>query len=277
MNNNYQTSTNLPLKKTDVKLLPDRLEETISAQTLSRQHLSLSFWRNDPVKILIVDSELTTCYLLTSYFGRKNYLLRFAENARKAYQIFQDFNPDLVILDVNLKDGLGFFLCQKIQKRSNVFILILTSLYSLSDKKRAFEQGADDYLIKPFDICELECRIKAILKRSRKVKKIKFESLTFGNVILDPNQKKITIDGELSVSCLTNKEFVLLFLLASQPGKAWKRREILDHIWKDNVVDTKTIDVHVGRIRQKLKKNLANSLSIETIRGVGYKITEHFG
>ena len=130
-------------------------------------------------KILVVDDDPAIRNLIYRFLSQKNYLLESAENGQNALKVFEQFNPDLVILDVNLPDALGYNLCEEMQSNTDVFILMLTSRSDAADKKEGFLKGADDYLTKPFDLQELEYRVKAILKRQRTVNNIRKAAFGF--------------------------------------------------------------------------------------------------
>lgn len=221
-------------------------------------------------KILVVDDDIHICNLITRFLAQKNYQVEAANDGKTALQIFQEFLPHLVILDINLPDTLGYNLCEEMQKINNVFILMLTSRIDVEDKKKGFSKGADDYLTKPFDVQELEYRIKAILKRQREIKSLPEKLLIINNLVIDPDTRQVTINNELIV--LTSLEFDLLYFLASNPGKVWRREELMKNLWKHNgISENRVVDVHIGQIRKKIESNPNEPSLILTVRGVGYK------
>lgn len=226
-------------------------------------------------KILVVDDDWAICHLISRFLSLREYEVKEAHDGKTALEIFDVFTPDLVILDVNLPDYLGYSLCEEMQSRTNVYILMLTSRNDLADKHQGFIRGADDYLTKPFDLKELEFRIKAILKRSRPRKETqKNEILVFDDVVIDPIRRELKVKDQLIN--LTNLEFNLLYFLACFPDRAWSRTELIEQVWDYSYVGVKrVVDVHVGQIRRKIETEAQGPCLIETVRGVGYKFALH--
>ena len=221
-------------------------------------------------KILVVDDDPAIRNLIFRFLSQKNYQIESANDGQSALKMFDQFNPDLVILDVNLPDALGYNLCEDMQERTDVFILMLTSRSDAADKKEGFLKGADDYLTKPFDLQELEYRVKAILKRQRTVTASEKQPLIFNNMSIDPVRREVKINDELII--LTALEFDLLHFLASRPGRVWRRDELIQNVWDyEYVGDQRVVDVHIGQIRKKIELDVAEPSFIQTVRGVGYK------
>ena len=221
-------------------------------------------------KILVVDDDPAIRNLIFRFLSQKNYQVESANDGQSALKMFDQFNPDLVILDVNLPDALGYNLCEDMQERTDVFILMLTSRSDAADKKEGFLKGADDYLTKPFDLQELEYRVKAILKRQRTVTASEKQPLMFNNMSIDPVRREVKINDELII--LTALEFDLLHFLASRPGRVWRRDELIQNVWDyEYVGDQRVVDVHIGQIRKKIELDVAEPSFIQTVRGVGYK------
>lgn len=221
-------------------------------------------------KILVVDDDSAIRNLIFRFLSHKNYQVQSAANGKSALEIFEEFSPDLVILDVNLPDTLGYNLCQQMQGRTNVFILLLTSRTDVEDKKEGFLKGADDYLTKPFDLEELEYRVKALLKRQRVVTKAEKQLLIFENLVIDPVSREVKVNSNLIP--LTTLEFDLFYRLASYPGRVWSRLELLQNVWEyDYVGDHRVVDVHIGQIRKKIESMAIEPSLIQTVRGIGYK------
>jgi len=196
--------------------------------------------------------------------------MQSAHDGKTALTMFDQFNPDLVILDVNLPDALGYDLCQKMQKGTDVFVLFLTSRGDAADKNKGFEQGGDDYLTKPFDLQELENRVGAILKRRREVTATEQQRLVFDKLVIDPGRREVTIGEEIVP--LTALEFDLLHYLARNPGRVLRRSELIQEVWEyDYVGDQRVVDVHIGQIRRKIEIDSSQPSLIQTVRGVGYK------
>lgn len=221
-------------------------------------------------KILVVDDEPAIRNLIHRFLLKQNYQMESAEDGKTALQAFERFKPDLVILDVNLPDTTGYQLCQQMQTRTDVFVLMLTSRSDEADKIKGFSLGADDYITKPFSLVELGARVGALLKRQRMVQSADQHSLCFGNLTIDPVRREVTLDHDL-VS-LTALEFDLLYFLASHPSRVWRRSELLQEVWNyDYVGDQRVVDVHIGQIRRKIEGNGTQPTRIQTVRGVGYR------
>jgi DNA-binding response OmpR family regulator len=221
-------------------------------------------------KILVVDDDPAVRNLIQRFLLKQNYQVESAEDGKTGMSMFEQFNPDLVILDVNLPDVIGFNLCQEMQSRSGVFVLLLTSRTDEGDKIRGFAKGADDYLTKPFGLGELEVRVAAILRRQRVVTNAEQQRLIFDKLTIDSMRREVMLNSE-PVS-LTALEFDLLYFLASHPARVWRRSELIQEVWDyEYVGDQRVVDVHIGQIRKKIEIDPTQSTLIHTIRGVGYK------
>lgn len=221
-------------------------------------------------KVLVVDDDSAVRNLIQRFLLQQNYQVESAEDGKMALAVFEQFNPDLVILDVNLPDVVGFNLCQEMQNRSGVFVLLLTSRTDEADKIRGFSKGADDYLTKPFGLGELEVRVGAILRRQRVVANTEQQRLVFEKLIIDSVRREVMVNNETIP--LTALEFDLLHFLASHPGRVWRRAELIQQVWDyEYVGDQRVVDVHIGQIRKKIEIDPTQSTLIQTIRGVGYK------
>lgn len=223
-----------------------------------------------PAKILVVDDDPAVRNLIQRFLIKQNYQVESAEDGKTALNIFERFNPDLVILDVNLPDTIGFNLCQEMQSRNGVFVLMLTSRTDEADKIRGFSKGADDYLTKPFGLGELEVRVAAILRRQRIVNTTEQKRLIFEKLMIDPVRREVTLNDQPVP--LTALEFDLLHFLASHPGRVWRRAELIQQVWDyEYVGDQRVVDVHIGQIRKKIEIDASQPALIQTVRGVGYK------
>lgn len=221
-------------------------------------------------KILVVDDDPAIRNLIQRFLSKQNYQVESAEDGKTALAVFEQFNPDLVILDVNLPDALGYNLCEQMQTMTKVFVLMLTSRADEADKIRGFSQGADDYLTKPFSLAELEVRVGAILKRQRSVSTVEKQRLTFEKLMIDPERREVTLNNQIIP--LTALEFDLLRFLASHPGRVWRRSELIQEVWDyEYVGDQRVVDVHIGQIRKKIEIDVTQPILIQTVRGVGYK------
>ncbi|WP_330204757.1 response regulator transcription factor [Cyanobacterium sp. Dongsha4] len=221
-------------------------------------------------KILVVDDDIHITNLITRFLKQKQYLVEYANDGQKARDIFKHFHPDLVILDINLPDTLGYNLCAEMQENNDVFVLMLTSRTDVEDKKKGFSTGADDYLTKPFDLEELEFRIQAILRRRRTIKTVGGEILNFGDLVINPDTREVKVKTQ-SIT-LTSLEFDLLYFLASNPNRVWSREDLVNNVWQSNPMgDNRVVDVHIGQIRRKIELDSETTRHISTVRGVGYK------
>jgi DNA-binding response OmpR family regulator len=221
-------------------------------------------------KILVVDDDPAIRTLIHRFLSKQDYQLEAAEDGKSALAVFEQFNPDLVILDINLPDSTGFALCQEMQSRTGVFVLMLTSRSDEADKIRGFDQGADDYLTKPFSLGELERRVRTVLKRVRAVTTAEQQCLSFNGLVIDPVRREVTLNND--IVALTALEFDLLHFLASHPGRVWRRAELIQKVWDyEYVGDQRVVDVHIGQIRKKIEIDTSQPALIQTVRGVGYK------
>ena len=221
-------------------------------------------------KILVVDDDIHIANLIARFLKKKQYQIKCTHDGQNARDIFYQFRPDLVILDINLPDTLGYNLCREMQENQDVFVLMLTSRTDVEDKKRGFSTGADDYLTKPFDLEELEFRVQAILRRRRAVDSSNMNMIEIGDLSINPETREVKRQQE--IINLTSLEFDLLYFLASHPVKVWRREDLVTHVWQNNPMgDNRVVDVHIGQIRRKIEPDSSNPLYIFTIRGVGYK------
>lgn len=220
--------------------------------------------------LLIIDDDLAIQQLLHRFLSRRSYYVKTAQTGANALSVLETFQPDLVILDINLPDINGLSLLQKIQNYTAAMVLVLTSLTTQDDKIRSFSQGADDFLLKPFDLEELRLRIAALLRRRKSVCPCSQRALTFETLTIDPVRCEVLQDGQLVN--LTALEFRLLHFLAQQPSRVWSRPEILKGVWGYDCIDEgRVVDVHIGQLRRKLGFNQTAPKLIHTIRGMGYR------
>uniref|UniRef100_UPI0036F3AF2B response regulator transcription factor n=1 Tax=Trichocoleus desertorum TaxID=1481672 RepID=UPI0036F3AF2B len=221
-------------------------------------------------KILVVDDDPAVRNLIHRFLAKQNYQMESAEDGKTALTLFEQFDPDLVILDVNLPDANGYNLCQEMQGRTNVFVLMLTSRTDEADKIRGFSQGADDYITKPFSLGELGVRVEALLRRIRERTPAEQQCLVFDKLMIDPVRREVTLNSD--IVSLTALEFDLLHFLASHPGRVWRRAELIQEVWDyEYVGDQRVVDVHIGQIRKKIEVDTSQPNLIQTVRGVGYK------
>ncbi|MEG4072721.1 response regulator transcription factor [Microcoleus sp. Pol14C2] len=223
-----------------------------------------------PVKILVVDDDPAIRNLIHRFLSQQGYQVESGEDGQTGMELFEQLNPDLVVLDVNLPDTTGYKLCQEMQRRTGVFVLMLTARTDEADKMKGFAEGADDYITKPFSLVEIGARVAAILKRKRIVTPAEQQTLTFGELLIDPVRREVIIGSQ--IVALTALEFDLLYCLASKPGRVWRRSELLHEVWDYEYVGAdRVVDVHIGQIRRKIEPDATQISMIQTVRGVGYK------
>lgn len=226
------------------------------------------------MKILIVDDEKLLVKGIKFNFEQEGYIVETAYDGAEALKLAHDKSLDLIILDIMLPEIDGLTVCQKIREFSGIPIIMLTAKTEDMDKILGLEYGADDYITKPFNILELKARVKAIMRRVTPVGKPGSKtSLNIGNVTLDYNQRKVTINDK--TVDLTSKEFDLMDLFVCNPGKVYSRENLLDMIWGyDYPGDARTVDVHIRRLREKVEPNPAEPDYIMTKWGAGYYFKE---
>lgn len=220
-------------------------------------------------KILVVDDDYGVRNLIYRFLSRK-YQIESAADGKSALALFEQFKPDLVILDWNLPDTTGYHLCQEMQLRTNVLVMILTSRTDEADKIKVLAAGADDFITKPFSLAEVELRIQALLRRIRTINPSPAQRLVFHQLAINPDGREVTLnDKPLSLTAL---EFNILHFLASHPGQAWSRTQLIQKIWGcDYVGDGRVVDVHIGQLRKKMEVDTNLPEYIKTVRGYGYK------
>lgn len=218
-------------------------------------------------KILVVDddeniSEVINMYLMNSY-----YETRVTHNGKEACALFNEFKPELVLLDMMLPGMDGIEVLKWIRKNSEIPVIMLTAKGDTFDKVLALELGADDYIVKPFDPKELLARVKAVMRRYNYDEK-DVEIINYADLVIDSNSYNVIYNGEEIK--MPPKEFELLYYLASNKNKVFTREQLLCEVWGyDYPGDSRTVDVHIKRLREKL--NGGKNWQLETVWGVGYK------
>jgi DNA-binding response OmpR family regulator len=235
-------------------------------------------------KILVVEDDKTLLEMLRYNLERQEYEVLLAEDGRAALRMARRDAPDLIILDVMLPHMDGFEVCRILRKEMSAPVLMLTARAEEIDKIVGLEMGADDYITKPFSMRELLARVRAHLRRveliredvsaaaagepSQKVKSV--ATMNFGNLMIDENRREVTVDGQ--PVRLKPKEFELLLFLARNKGIALSRSLILERVWGWTYDgNSRTVDVHVRWLREKIEPDPANATRIVTVRGVGYR------
>ena len=221
------------------------------------------------MKILVVDDEELLVKGIRFNLQNDGYEVIVGSDGIEAVQLAQTQQPDLIILDVMMPNMDGLQACAKIREFSDVPIIMLTAKTEDMDKLMGFEQGADDYLTKPFNILELKARIRALLRRAASQSPNNATELTIGNIRLDLNARNAYRSGQLVD--LTAKEFDVIEFLMRNPNRVYSREALLDTIWSyEYRSDIRTVDVHIRRLREKLEENSADPQYIITKWGVGY-------
>ena len=222
--------------------------------------------------VLVVEDEDSFVEALTVGLRREGFRVQVARDGSQALDLFDAVAPDLVLLDVMLPKVSGIDVCRQIRARSKVPIIMVTAKGSEIDTVVGLEVGADDYVTKPYRLRELVARMRAVLRRAPADDVVigLSDAVEVGDVRLDPDSHEVTIRGE-RVS-LPLKEFELLALLLDNAGRVLTRDTLIDRVWgSDYVGDTKTLDVHIKRLRSKVESDPGNPTRIVTIRGLGYK------
>lgn len=221
-------------------------------------------------KILIVDDDENICELLNLYLKKDGFDTSIAYNGRQAVELAEKYNPDLILLDIMLPELDGWQVCREIRKKSEVPIIMLTAKGETFDKILGLELGADDYVTKPFDTKEVVARIKAVLRRSTENEKTeKTEEVRYDKLVINLTNYELVVDGKPIDT--PPKELELIYHLASNPNRVYTRDQLLDEVWGfDYYGDSRTVDVHVKRLREKLE-DVSDKWSLKTVWGVGYK------
>ena len=225
-------------------------------------------------KILIVDDDENIAELISLYLTKECFDTMLVHDGEKALIAFETYQPNLILLDLMLPGIDGYQVCREIRTRSNVPIIMLSAKGEVFDKVLGLELGADDYIMKPFDSKELVARVKAVLRRYQAIPKPAASPSENGKCVEYPGIRinltnySVVVDGE-NVE-MPPKELELLYFLASSPNQVFTREQLLDQIWGyEYIGDTRTVDVHIKRIREKIKDH--SGWSLATVWGIGYK------
>lgn len=221
------------------------------------------------IKILIADDDRHIAELLSLYLNKEGYETKESYSGKKVLEDFSLFSPHLVLLDIMLPEIDGYQICREIRRVSAIPIIMLTAKGEIFDKVLGLELGADDYIIKPFDSKELVARVKAVLRRyDKRDENTLSNQIIVPNMTINPSTYIVTYHGE--VLELPPKEFELLNFLAQHKNQVFTREQLLDKIWGYEFIgDTRTVDVHIKRIREKMPYD--DVWSVKTVWGVGYK------
>lgn len=228
-------------------------------------------------KILIVDDDENIANLISLYLAKECYETRIEHDGQSALDAFKEYAPNLILLDIMLPGLDGYEVCREIRRESKVPIIMLSAKTEVFDKVLGLELGADDYIIKPFDSKELVARVKAVLRRYTEApapveKKPDEKRVEYKDLIINLSNYEVIYKGKPVE--MTPREIELLYFLASSPNQVFTREQLLDHIWGyEYAGDTRTVDVHIKRIREKIADT--DQWSIGTVWSVGYRFEVH--
>ncbi|MFZ4508875.1 MAG: response regulator [Fimbriimonas sp.] len=220
------------------------------------------------MKLLIIDDEATIVETVEAKFRKEGFTTFTADSAEEGMRLFRRVKPDLIILDIMLPQRSGYEFCRAIRREGSTPIIFLSARADEADRVKGLELGADDYVVKPFNLAELAARVKAILRRStgEPVKEV----IERGNLRIDPRSHESWKD-DVPLG-LSPKEFALLYFLARNAGQVFSREALLDRVWgRDAFVSARTVDVHIRWLRTRIELDATNPLRLVTVRGVGYK------
>ena len=222
------------------------------------------------ISVLIIEDDKNIQDLLQIYLEKEGYAVTVAGDGGQGLAKFRTIKPDLVLLDVMMPVMNGWDVCKAIRAESRTPVIMLTAKGELNDKITGLKAGADDYITKPFEMRELFARIEAVLRRSESgAAEQKARRLVFDKLVIDMDAFELTVDGKKVDT--PPKEMELLFYLASTPNRVYTRNQLLDEVWGfDYFGDSRTVDVHVKRLREKLE-GVSEKWCLRTVWGVGYK------
>ena len=222
------------------------------------------------ISVLVVEDDRNIAELLQMYLEKEGYVVTLAFDGGQGMTKFRSIHPDMVLLDVMMPVMDGWSVCRAIRAEGDTPVIMLTAKGETNDKVMGLKAGADDYITKPFEMKEVLARIEAVLRRSdRGIVEKKVRRLVFDNLIIDMDAFELTVSGKKVDT--PPKEMELLFYLASSPNRVYTRNQLLDEVWGfDYFGDSRTVDVHVKRLREKLE-GASESWSLKTVWGVGYK------
>lgn len=223
-----------------------------------------------PTKVLVVDDDTNIVKLIRLYLEKEDFTVCTAYNGKAALDVFKAEKPDIAVLDIMMPEMDGNQLCREIRKTSDLPIIMLTAKGETFDKVLSLELGADDYMVKPFEPKELIARIKAILRRTdSKSNTASNDCISFDKLEVNLSNYEVKIDGKIKE--IPPKELELLYFLASNPNRVFTREQLLEEVWGfDYFGDSRTVDVHIKRLREKLE-GVESNWTLKTVWGVGYK------
>lgn len=220
-------------------------------------------------RILVVDDDTNICELLRLYLEKDGYDVMIANNGGDAVKMFRDLSPDLMLLDIMLPVLDGWQVCREVRMFSDKPIIMLTAKGETFDKVLGFELGADDYVVKPFDAKEVMARVKAVLRRSGSGAQTEMKEVHYDKLSINLTNYELRVDNKKVDT--PPKELELIYHLASNPNRVFTRDQLLDEVWGfDYYGDSRTVDVHVKRLREKLE-GVSDKWELKTVWSVGYK------
>lgn len=220
------------------------------------------------MKLLIIDDEPIILETVETKFRKEGFSTFIADSAEEGMRLFRRIKPDLVILDIMLPNRSGYDLCKAIHRESSTPVIFLSAKAEEADRIRGLELGADDYVVKPFNLNELAARVKAVLRRAtgEPVREV----IEQGNLVIDPRKHEAYLNEKLMD--ISPREFALLYFLVRHAGQVFSREVLLDRVWGNEAfVSPRTVDVHIRWLRTRIEDDATNPIRLITIRGIGYK------
>ncbi len=220
------------------------------------------------MKVLVIDDEPVILETVENKLRKEGFTIFTADSAEEGMRLFRRIKPDLAIVDIMLPQRSGYDFCRAVRKESQTPLIFMSARADDSDRIMGLELGADDYIVKPFNLAELAARVKAILRRAtgEPVKEV----ISRGNLQIDPRSHEVFLDNHAVE--LAPKEFALLYFLARNAGQVFSRDQLLDRVWgKEAYVSGRTVDVHIRWLRTRIEPSPESPVRLITVRGVGYK------
>ena len=220
-------------------------------------------------KVLVVEDDINIAELLRLYLEKDGFEVKIAHDGGEGLKLAESEQPDLVLLDIMLPVLDGWQVCRRLRKTTKTPIIMLIAKGETEDKVSGLEMGADDYIVKPFEVKELLARVHAVLRRTGEEAPAQGKKLTFDKLVINLDSYELIVDGKKIDT--PPKEMELLYHLAATPNRVYTRNQLLDEVWGfDYFGDSRTVDVHIKRLREKLE-GVSDKWSLKTVWGVGYK------
>ena len=224
--------------------------------------------KND-ITVLLVEDELTLAMIIKDTLEENGFTIHTASDGEEGLHLFFELRPDVLVADVMMPKMDGWQVCRELRKTMKMPIIMLTAKGETEDKVSGLEMGADDYIVKPFEVKELLARVHAVLRRTGDDGKPKSKKLTFDKLVINLDSYELIVDGKKIDT--PPKEMELLYHLAATPNRVYTRNQLLDEVWGfDYFGDSRTVDVHIKRLREKLE-GVSDKWALKTVWGVGYK------